>query len=78
MTQFLDELKRRRVPRVVLVYVASVFAIIQGADLVVPRLGLPDWLVTALLVIALIGLPVVVVLAWMFAVGWRTRSGARS
>jgi len=63
---FIDELKRRRVPRVVLVYIASAFAVIQGADLIVPRLGLPDWLVTALLVVALIGLPVAVVLAWMF------------
>lgn len=49
---FLDELKRRRVPRVAVVYAASSFAVLQAAELVVPRLLLPDWTVTLLLVLA--------------------------
>jgi hypothetical protein len=47
----LAELKRRRVFRVAAVYGAAAFVALQAADLVFPRLGLPDWTVT--LVVAL-------------------------
>lgn len=65
---FLAELKRRKVPRVVLVYLATAFAVIEAADVVVPRLALPDWTVTLVVVLAGLGLPVVAVLAWAFDV----------
>ncbi|HSM35925.1 MAG TPA: tetratricopeptide repeat protein [Longimicrobiales bacterium] len=63
---FLDELKRRKVVRVALVYGATVFAVLQAADIIVPRLQLPDWTITLLLVIALLGFPIALVLAWAF------------
>jgi serine/threonine-protein kinase len=62
----IDELKRRRVLRVVLVYTASAFAVLQGAQLIVTQLQLPSWILTALLVIALLGVPAAAVLAWLF------------
>ncbi|HSM37666.1 MAG TPA: hypothetical protein VK837_14790 [Longimicrobiales bacterium] len=65
---FLDELKRRKVPRVVLVYVATAFAVVEVADIVMPRLGVPDWAVTLVIVLAALGLPIAVVLAWAFDV----------
>lgn len=64
----LRELKRRRVLRAALVYTASAFAVLQGAQLVVTQLRLPGWILTAALVIALLGVPLVCVLAWLFDV----------
>ncbi len=66
MKAFLGELKRRRVPRVVLVYAAGAAALIQAADVIVPRLGLPSSIVTVLVWCAVIGLPVAAVLSWIF------------
>ena len=37
------ELKRRKVFRVAAVYGATSFVLLQAADLLFPRLGLPDW-----------------------------------
>lgn len=63
---FLAELKRRRVFRVAAVYGAAAFVALQAADLVFPRLGLPDWTVTLVVALSVIGLPVALALAWAF------------
>ncbi|MGD8496210.1 MAG: hypothetical protein PVF05_08445 [Gemmatimonadales bacterium] len=60
------ELKRRRVFRVMAVYGAVAFGVLQVADLAFPRLGMPEWTVTLVLMLALLGFPVAVVLAWAF------------
>lgn len=60
------ELKRRRVFRVAGVYVVAGFAVIEGADLLFPRLGLPDWTVTLVMGLVLLGFPLAVALAWAF------------
>jgi hypothetical protein len=62
MTRFLAELKRRQVVRVALVYSAAAFAVLQAADLAAPRSGLPDWTVTFVLWLAILGLPIAIVL----------------
>ena len=62
--RFFAELKRRRVFRVMAVYGVVAFAIIQVADATFPRLALPDWTITLVVWLALLGLPVAVVLAW--------------
>lgn len=38
-----DELKRRNVGRVAVVYGATAFVMLQAADLLAAGLGLPDW-----------------------------------
>lgn len=63
---FLAEMQRRRVLRVGAGYVVVAFGLIQAADLIMPRLGLPDWTVTLVVVLALLGLPLALVLAWAF------------
>ena len=65
-TSLLDELKRRRVFRVAGVYIVAGFAVIEGADLVFPRLGLPDWTVTLVVGLILVGFPLAITLAWAF------------
>jgi adenylate cyclase len=64
----LSELKRRRVFRVVGIYVVAVFAALQGADILVPALHLPESTMTLLVVLAIVGFPVAVGLAWAFDV----------
>jgi len=64
--RFFAELKRRRVFRVMAVYGVVGFAIIEAADAMFPRMALPDWTVTLVVWLALLGFPVAIVLAWAF------------
>ena len=43
LSQFWQELKRRNVFRVITVYVAVAFMVLEGVDIIFPRMGLPDW-----------------------------------
>jgi TolB-like protein len=64
--EFLGELKRRRVPRVVLVYGVATFAVLQAADIVLPALGLSDFAMRLLVITTLVGLPIAVAVSWLF------------
>ena len=64
--QFFAEMKRRRVFRVMAVYGIVAFGVIEAADNVFPRIALPDWTVTLVVWLALLGFPVAIVLAWAF------------
>jgi tetratricopeptide (TPR) repeat protein len=64
--KFWDELKRRKVVKASLVYIAVAYAIIQGADIIFPRLGLPDWTVTFILILLIIVFILVIVLTWVY------------
>jgi len=64
--QFLAEMKRRQVFRVAAIYGAVAFVIIQVADIVLPRLGLPDWTVTFMVALLILAFPVALLLAWAF------------
>ncbi len=63
---FLAELKRRHVFRVAAAYGATAFVVIEAADIVFPRLGLPEWTVTLVVALAVLGFPVALVLAWAY------------
>ena len=60
------ELKRRRLFRVMAVYGAVAFVLLQVADIAFEPLGLPGWTLTFVVVLAILGFPVAVVLAWAF------------
>jgi TolB-like protein/Tfp pilus assembly protein PilF len=60
------ELKRRHVFKVAVVYGAVAFGVLEAADIVFPRIGLPEWTVTLVVALAAIGLPIAIVLAWAF------------
>lgn len=66
LKRLLRELRRRRVPQVAGFYLAAGWVLFEVADGTFPRLGLPDWTVTLVLVLLLLGLPLVVGLAWIF------------
>jgi adenylate cyclase len=58
------ELKRRKVFRVAVVYVATAFVILQAADIMLPRLGVPEWAMSLVVVLVVLGFPLALVLAW--------------
>lgn len=64
--RFVKELRRRHVPQTAAVYLVAAWAAIEFADVVVPNLGGPQWVVTAVIVAALVGFPVTLVMAWVF------------
>jgi hypothetical protein len=64
--RFFADLKRRHVFKVAAVYGAVAFGVMQAADFLVPALRLPDAMATVIALIAILGLPVVLVLAWAF------------
>jgi len=70
----LSELRRRRVFRAAGIYVVAAFGALQGADVLVPALELPERTMTFLVVLAIVGFPVAVGLAWAFDV---TPTGVR-
>ena len=55
------ELKRRKVFQVAAVYGAVGFAVLQAAELAFPRLGLPEWTVTFVLALTLLGFPIAII-----------------
>lgn len=76
---FLKELKRRHVVRAAVAYAVSAFVALQVADVLFPALGVPEWGLSFVVVLALSGLPVALALAWTLEVtpeGVRRDAGA--
>jgi adenylate cyclase len=68
VSRFLGELRRRKVFGVAVAYALIGVALIEAADLILPRLALPDWTVTLVVVLLLMGFPVALLLSWAFRV----------
>ena len=66
MSSFIEELKRRRVIRVATLYVVAFWPIVQIVDIASPTLGLGDDVMRYLVFAFLGGLPVALVLSWIF------------
>jgi TolB-like protein/Flp pilus assembly protein TadD len=64
--QILRELQRRHVIRVLAAYAVGVWLVLQVADVVLPALMAPLWVMTALVAAAVIGAPVAAILAWVY------------
>ncbi|MEJ2472021.1 MAG: hypothetical protein P8Y96_13040 [Desulfuromonadales bacterium] len=66
LPRFLAELKHRNVYRAAVVYAVVGWALLEAADVVLPRLGLPDWAVNVVLAVVLLCFPLALVFAWIF------------
>jgi tetratricopeptide (TPR) repeat protein/TolB-like protein len=60
------QLKNRKVFRSVAIYAGFAFVLLQVCDIVIPRLFLPDWTMTLIIVLVIIGFPIIVVFAWIY------------
>jgi adenylate cyclase len=65
------EAARRKVIRVAVVYVVVAWILIQVAGQTFEPLGLPDWSTRLVIILAALGLPLALALAWAFDVGPR-------
>ena len=59
-------LKHRGVFQAAALYGTVAFVAIEASDLVFPRLAFPEWTVTVVVWLALIGFPIALILAWMY------------
>ncbi|MGD8425263.1 MAG: tetratricopeptide repeat protein [Gammaproteobacteria bacterium] len=66
LSTFFSELKRRKVYQVTAVYLVLAVAGMEFLDVLIPSTQLPQWASPFFLALAIIGLPVVAVLAWTF------------
>ncbi len=66
MSKLIQELRNRRVFRVATVYLGSGFVVLEAADMILPRLGVPDWTVTFIMILLGLGFPIAMGLAWTF------------
>jgi len=63
---FLSELKRRNVFKVAAAYAIVGWLLVQIADVFFPALRLPDWTVTFVAALLILGLPVALLLSWAY------------
>ena len=66
LSQFWEELKRRKVIYVITVYASAAFVIIELVNNVFEPLNLPDRTPTYAIIILAIGFPIAIILSWIF------------
>ena len=64
--QFWQELKRRKVFRVIAMYAGAAYIIIELINNVTEPLHLPGWLATAVILLLIVGFPIIAILSWIF------------
>jgi len=65
---FFAELKRRNVYKVAVAYIVAGWALSQGIAQVLPVFDVPNWAIRVIVLLIIIGLPVALVLAWVFEI----------
>ena len=66
MRGFIEEVKRRNVAKVALVYIIAGWLTMQVVDVMFPALNLPEWLISAVAAFVIIGFPFALIFAWAF------------
>jgi TolB-like protein/Tfp pilus assembly protein PilF len=66
ISNFWQELKRRKVVRVITVYAAAAFVILELVDIVSPSLGLPEWTMNFIIVLICVGFIITVIVSWIY------------
>jgi len=63
---FIQELKRRNVFRVAVVYIIVAWLLLQVADTLGPALRLPEWFQSGVAFVLILGFPIAIIFAWAF------------
>ncbi|TFH22163.1 MAG: hypothetical protein E4H10_14190 [Bacteroidia bacterium] len=66
LSLFWQEIKRRNVHRSLAIYAGTAFIILEAADIIFPRLGLPDLSIDVVLYLLILGAVVTLVVSWIF------------
>jgi len=65
---FFAELKRRNVIRVGIAYIVSGWVLIEVASVLLPTFDAPEWVMRAVVLVLIGGLPIALLVAWMFEI----------
>ena len=65
----ISRLRERGVLRVAASYAVIAWLVLQIADVTFDPLGIPKWVLTSLIIVALLGFPVAIALAWYYEIG---------
>ena len=68
LPRLIVELRRRNVFKVAGAYLITMWIVLQVAEVTFEPLRLPEWWMTALTILAVLGLPIVTVLAWSYEI----------
>ena len=66
--EFWQELKCRKVIRVIIAYAAAAVVIIELANNIAEPISLPPWVPTLVMVLLSIGFPFALIFAWIFEI----------
>ena len=66
VVKFWQELKRRKVVKVIIIYASISFILLQLLDILIEPLYLPQWMMTLVIVLLGIGFPIAVIFSWIF------------
>jgi TolB-like protein/Flp pilus assembly protein TadD len=67
-SSFFAELRRRNVYKVAVTYIVAGWALSQGIAQVFPVFDVPNWAIRVIVLLIIVGLPIALVLAWMFEI----------
>ncbi len=66
LSRFWQELKRRKVLKVIAMYAGGAYVLIELAGNVSEPLHLPEWIPRVLIILSLAGFPLIAILSWVF------------
>jgi len=66
LTKFWNELKRRKVVKVIILYSTTAFILLQLLSLVIEPLHLPAWTMTLFIILLIAGFPIAIIFSWIF------------
>ena len=66
MPSIIAELKKRKVFNSAAIYLATAFVLLQAAQIIIPALKIPEWTISFLVVLAILGFPVVIIISWIY------------
>jgi TolB-like protein/Tfp pilus assembly protein PilF len=66
MKKFIEELRRRNVIKASLAYLVIAWVLLQVFEFLLPMLGAPEWLLPTFTLILAIGLPVWIIISWIY------------
>ncbi len=66
MNRFIRELRRREVFSTAGLYIGVSWILIEVGSVILPTFDAPDWAMRAIIIVAVVGFPVMLVLAWVY------------
>lgn len=66
LASLIGEFRKRKVCRSMLIYTLVIWLVFQISEIVVPAVGLPDWVNSLVVVLGILGFPIAAVLSWIF------------